>query len=290
VQVSNEQQNVGAERAVHEFAFDGTNRVSLVRATRELWAYRETVWSFGVRSFRVRYKQAVLGVAWAILQPLAFLGVFLLLFGGIAGVSGGDGASYAAFAISALVPWQFVSSSVQFGGDALIQDAGIVRKVYFPREAPVLGALGSYIPDFIIGLVLVLLAAPITNADLTINLVFVPLLFVALLLPALAVTIPIAGLAVYYRDFKYALPFAIQVWLFASPVAYPVTVVEPDLRWLYALVNPVVGALEGFRRVLAVGEAPDWGLLGCSTFTSIILLLVGFRIFKKLEREFADVI
>jgi lipopolysaccharide transport system permease protein len=285
VQVTSEQ-----HRVVNEFTFDGTNRVSLRRAVRELWAYRETVWSFGVRSFRVRYKQAILGVAWAILQPLAFLGVFLLLFGGIAGVSGGDGSTYAAFAISALVPWQFVSSSVQFGGDSLIQDAGIVRKVYFPREAPVLGALGSYVPDFLIGITLVLVAAPLTGADLTVNLLFLPLLFVALLVPAIAVTIPIAGLAVYYRDFKYALPFAIQVWLFASPVAYPVTVVEPDLRWLYALINPVVGSLEGFRRVLAVGEAPDWGLLGLSSLTSIVLLLVGFRIFKRLEREFADVI
>jgi lipopolysaccharide transport system permease protein len=281
---------VEKERTPDEFVFDATNRVSLVRAIRELISYRETVWSFGVRSFRVRYKQAVLGVAWALLQPLAFLGVFVLLFGRVAGIQGGGGATYAAFALSALVPWTFVSSSVQFGGDSLIQDAGLVRKVYFPREAPVLGVICSYIPDFCIGIAVFLLLSPLTEATITWNVLFVPLLFVAIMFPAVAVSIPLAGLAVYYRDFKYALPFAIQVWLFASPVAYPITVVAPEWRWLYALVNPVVGMLEGFRRVLAVGEGPDWGLLGLSMLSSIVLLMVGFRVFKRLEREFADVI
>jgi lipopolysaccharide transport system permease protein len=273
-----------------EFAFDGSNRVSLRRSLREIVAYRETTWAFAVRSLRVRYKQAVLGVAWAVVQPLAFLAVFVLLFGGIAGVKGGGGAAYAAFALSALVPWQFVSAGVSFGGDSLIQDGGLVRKVYFPRESPVLGSIGSYIPDFCIGLVLILLAAPLTGAHLTWTLVFVPLLFAAITLPTMAAAIPIAALAVYYRDFKYALPFAMQVWLFASPVAYPVTVVDPNWRWVYAIVNPVVGMLEGFRQVLALGSTPDWGLLGLSTASSLVLLAIGFRLFKRLEREFADVI
>jgi lipopolysaccharide transport system permease protein len=281
--------DVDERRTPDEFVFDATNRVSFVRAIRELIAYRETVWSFGVRSFRVRYKQAVLGVAWALLQPLAFLGVFVLLFGGVADIGGG-GATYAAFALSALVPWTFVSSGVQFGGDSLIQDAGLVRKVYFPREAPVLGVIGSYIPDFVIGIGVFLLLSPLTGATLTWNLLYVPLLFVAVAIPAIAVSIPLAGLAVYYRDFKYALPFAIQVWLFASPVAYPITVVDPEWRWLYALLNPVVGMLEGFRLVLAVGAGPDWGLLGLSLLSSFVLLTAGFRVFKRLEREFADVI
>jgi len=272
-----------------EFVFDAANRVSLRRSVRELLAYRETVWSFAMRSFRVRFKQAVLGVGWALLQPLAFLGVFVVLFGGLGGISGG-GTTYAAFALSALVPWQFVSSGVQFGGDSLIQDASLVRKVYFPREAPVLGSILSYTPDFLIGLALVIVAAPLTGATLTWNLIFVPMLFVALLLPTIAVAVPLAGFAVYYRDFKYALPVGIQLWLFASPVAYPVTTVSSNWRWLYALVNPIVGMLEGFRQVLALGHAPNWDLLGLSTLSSVVLFLVGFRIFKRLEREFADVI
>ena len=277
------------EEPAREFTFDGSNRSSLVGSARELWGYRECVWSFASRSLRVRYKQAALGLSWAILQPLAFLTVFVVFFGDIAGVET-KGSTYSAFAISALVPWQFVSSSVSFGGDSLIQDAGLVRKVYFPREAPVFGAIGSYLPDLGIGLILLLLAIPITGAHITWTIVFLPLLIAAIAVPAIAVAIPLAGLAVYYRDFKYALPFGIQLWLFASPVAYPVTVVAPEWRWLYALVNPVVGPLEGFRRVLAVGTTPDWGLLALSALSGAILIVVGQRLFKRLESEFADVI
>lgn len=273
-----------------EFVFDGSKRVSLRRALRELIAYRECVWAFAARSLRVRYKQAVLGVAWAIVQPLAFMAIFVVVFGGVAGIKGGSNTTYAAFALAALVPWQFVSSGVANGGDALIQDAGLLRKVYFPREAPVLGAIGSYIIDFAIGLTLLLLAAPFTHAHLGWHLVFVPVLFVAIMLPTIAVSVPIAAFALHYRDFKYALPFAVQIWLFASPVAYPVTQVGHSWRWAYALANPVVGMLEGFRHVLALGTSPDWGLLGLSTASSLVLLTLGFRIFKKLEREFADIV
>jgi lipopolysaccharide transport system permease protein len=273
----------------HEFVFDGVSHWSPVTSARELWEYRECVWSFGMRSLRVRYKQAALGLAWAVLQPLAFLTVFVVFFGRVAGVES-PGSTYAAFAISAIVPWQFVSSSVAFGGDSLIQDAGLLRKVYFPREAPVFGAVGSYLPDLGIGLVIVLLAVPFTDAHITWTLVFLPLLIAAIILPAIAVSVPIAGLAVYYRDFKYALPFAIQVWLFASPVAYPVTQVDPSYRWLYALLDPVVGPLEGFRRVLAVGTTPDWGLLALSALSAALLVIVGQRVFKRLEAEFADIV
>jgi lipopolysaccharide transport system permease protein len=272
-----------------EFLFDGLKRVSLRHALWELWVYRETVWAFAIRSLRIRYKQAILGFGWAVVQPLAFLGVFVIVFGGVAGLKGG-GATYAAFALSALVPWGFISSGVTNGADALIQDRGLVRKVYFPREAPVLGAIGSYIPDFLIGMVLVLVGAPLTGAHIGWWLAFVPVLFVAIVIPTAAIAIPIGAFALYYRDFKYALPFAVQVWLFASPVAYPVTQVGKHWRWLYAAANPIVGPIDSFRHVLAVGNAPDWGLLGISMASSLVLFMIGFRIFKKLEPEFADVV
>ena len=145
-------------------------------------------------------------------------------------------------------------------------------------------------PDLGIGILLVLALAPITGAEIGWQIVFVPLLCVAILVPAVAVAIPLAGLAVYYRDFKYALPTGVQLWFFASPVVYPITVVSPEWRWLYALLNPVVGMLEGFRRVLAEGASPDWGLLGISLASSLVLLFAGLRVFKRLEGEFADVI
>jgi len=272
-----------------EFIFGADNRPHLGRALRELLAFRECVWSFTVRSLRVRYKQAALGVGWAVVQPLAFLAIFIVFFGNLAGIDGG-GVKYAAFAASALVPWQFVSNAVTQGADALIQDAGLLRKVYFPREAAVLGAAGSYLPDLFIGFVLIVLSSPLTGVRLGWELVFVPLLAIAIAAPALAIAIPVGALAIYYRDFKYALPFAVQIWLFASPVAYPLTTIPGDLRWMYALANPVVGPLEGFRQVFAVGAPPDWGLLGLSAASSTLLLLAGYALFKRLERHFADVV
>lgn len=272
-----------------ESVFDGKNPPKLSVALRELVVYREVVWSFAVRGISVRYKQSALGVGWALLQPLAFLAVFILFFGRVANVSGG-GASYAAFALSALVPWQFISSGISFGANALVNDADILRKVYFPREVPIFGAVLSVIPDLGIGLLLVLLATPFTGAHLTWTLIFVPLLCLILIIIPLAASLPLGAMNVYYRDFRYLLPFGLQLALFASPIAYPVTRISPSLRPWYALINPAVGPLEGFRRVLAVGTTPDWGLLGISTASALVLLLVGYKWFKSLEREFADVV
>jgi len=154
----------------------------------------------------------------------------------------------------------------------------------------VLGAIASYLPDLGIGIGLFLLAAPITGANLDWELLYLPLLIVAIILPIIAVTVPIAALALYYRDFKYALPVLIQLWLFASPVAYPLTEVPASVRWIYAVVNPVVGPLDAFRNVLALGTSPDWLYLGLSTLSSLLLLVAGFHMFKRLEPEFADVV
>jgi len=278
------------QRTPVESVYDGARRPSLVHAWRELSVYREVVWSFAVRGVRVRYKQAALGVGWAVLQPLAFLTIFILFFGRVVKVSGGGGATYAAFAISALVPWQFVASGVSFGANALVNDADLLRKVYFPRESPVLGAVLSVVPDLGIGLILVLLASPFTHAHFSWTLVFLPILCLAIAIPTLAASLPLGAMNVYYRDFRYLLPFGIQLWLFASPIAYPVSEISPRLRPWYALVNPIVGPLEGFRRVLAVGTTPDWGLLAISVASGTVLLFAGYRWFKSLERDFADVV
>lgn len=273
-----------------EFVFDGSDRLSLLGSARAIWDYRECVWAFAVRALRVRYKQAVLGVGWAVVRPLLFLAIFILFFGHLVGIKGGQGTPYAAFAISALAPWQFVSTAVTFGGESLIQNSVMLKRVYFPRAAAVVGSVVSNLPDLAIGLVLVLLAVPLTGARLGLSILWLPLLVVLLLLPVLAIAVPLAGLAVYYRDFRYGLPLFVQLWLFASPVAYPITQVPGRWRWAYALANPVAGPLEGFRRVLALGRAPDWTLLGLSAAASTVILWLGFALFKALERELADVV
>jgi len=272
-----------------EHVFDASTAATLRSALRELTDYREVVWSFAVRSVRVRYKQAAFGIAWAVLQPLALLTLFIVFFGRVVKVDTG-GVPYAAFAISALVPWQFVSTGVAYGANALVADGHLMRKAYFPREAPVLGGLISYLPDLGVGLVLLLATAPITGARITSSIIYLPLLVATLALPAVAVSLPLSALTVYYRDFRFGLPLAMQLWLFASPVAYPLTRVPHSWRGAYAAINPVVGTLEGFRRVIAVGVAPDWRLLGYGTVTSCLLVLAGYRMFKRLERQFADVV
>jgi lipopolysaccharide transport system permease protein len=271
-----------------EFVSDSRTRLSFVAAARELYAFREVIWAFTSRSFRLRYKQTLLGVLWVVLQPLLFLGVFVLIFGRAVEISGG-GAPYAAFALSALVPWGFASSSVTFGSNALVADASLLRKVYFPRETPVLGGVASYLPDLLIGFGLILAAAPLTGAEFGPSLFLLPLLVLALVVPVIGLATPLAALSVYYRDFRYIIPFALQIALFASPVAYPVTTIPEQWRNLYAL-NPVVGPLEGFRQVFALGSAPDWTLLAISGASATFITFLGYVLFKRLERQMADVV
>jgi len=272
-----------------ELEIVATSRPRLVQSLRELWVYRITIVAFAERDIRVKYKQAVLGVAWALLQPLAFLAIFAVFFGRVAKI-GGDGVPYAAFALTALIPWNFVSTTVSFGANALLNDASLVRKVYFPREVPVLAAAVASCVDFTAGLVAFLMLGPLLGAHLTWTAFIAPLLLPLVALPALGLSLALSALNVYYRDFRYALPLGVQLWMFASPVAYPLTKLPDDWQVLYAVLNPVAGPLEGFRRVLGLGVLPSPELLGASLLGGVIWLWLGYRLFKAVEPNFADVI
>jgi lipopolysaccharide transport system permease protein len=272
-----------------ELVVDGAPSRRLLASLREVWLFRGTIRAFAERDIRVKYKQTVLGVAWAVIQPLAFMAVFTLTIGRLAGVSTGD-VPYAAFSLSALVPWTFLSTAVSFGANGVLADAAMVRRVYFPREVPVLSSVAGASVDFLIGLVLFAIIGPFLGANVSLWWLLTPVLFVLLAALAAAVAIPLAALNVYYRDFRFALPFAIQLWLFASPVAYPLSVVSPTWRTLYVAVNPAAGLLDGFSSVLAYGTAPDWGHLGISVLGTLVVGLLGYHVFKRLEPNFADVI
>src|SRR5207302_7462336 len=232
-----------------EFVIDGGPRPRLGQALRELWGFRHTVLAFAERDVRLKYKQTVLGVLWAIIQPLALMLVFTVAFGRLAKVSGG-GAPYPAFSLSALVPWMLLQTAVTFGANALLMDSAIIRKVYLPREVPVLGAVAQAGVDLAIGVALVAALSPALGARVSAAWLLMPVLAVLLALLAVAVALPLAALNVYYRDFRYALPFALQLWLFASPVAYPMSVVVAHWQGLYVTLNPPAGVLDAFRRVL----------------------------------------
>ncbi len=272
-----------------ELVIEGSPRLRLGQAVRELWAFRWTILAFAERDVRLKYRHAVLGVAWAVIQPLAFMATFAVALGHLAKVPGG-GAPYPAFALSALVPWTFLQSGVSSGANAILTDASLVRKVYFPREVPVLGTILGAGVDFGIGLVLFALIGPFLGARLSPAWLLTPLLGAILALLGAGVACALAALNIYYRDFRYALPFTLQLWLFASPVAYPLAIVPERWQRLYVVLNPAAGVLDSFRRVLVLGELPDLGLLALSLAGSLLVAWLGYRIFKNFEPNFADVV
>jgi ABC-type polysaccharide/polyol phosphate export permease len=255
---------------------------------RELVLFRGTILAYAERDFRIKYKQAVLGIGWAVVQPLAFMAIFSIAFGRLAQVSSGD-VSYQAFALSALVPWTFLSTSVSMGTNALVRDSALFRKVYFPREIVVVGTVLSSTVDFACALGLFVIVGPLLGAHVSATWLLAPVLAVPLILLAIGVASTFGALNVYYRDFRYVVPFAIQLWLFASPVAYPLSAV-PERWYNFVLVfNPAAGLIDSFSRVLAYGELPDPQVLGISLAGTLIVVWLGYRIFKGLEPNFADV-
>jgi ABC-type polysaccharide/polyol phosphate export permease len=271
-----------------ELVIEGTPRAHLISAARGLWPFRETILAFAERDVRVKYKQAALGIAWAVVQPLAFMAIFAVAFGRFAKVSGG-GVPYKAFAFSALVPWTFLNTAVSMGAQALVRDATLFRKVYFPREISVVGTILSSLLDFAFALALFMVVGPLLGARPTAAWLLAPVLAIPLVLLAVGVACAFGALNVYYRDFRYVLPFVLQVWLFASPVAYPLSVVPARWHDLIVALNPAAGILDSYRRTLALGQLPDPRLLGISVAGSFVVLWLGYRIFKSLEPNFADV-
>lgn len=272
-----------------ELVIEGGPHPRLGPALRELWSFRGVILAFAERDVRVKYKQAALGAAWAVLQPLAFMAIFSVAFGRLARIPGG-GVPYPAFALSALVPWVFLQTAVSFGANSLLIDAAVVRKVYFPREVPVIGSVAAAGVDFAIGLALFAVIGPFLGARVSVTWLLAPLVVAVLAILATGIALFLAALNVYYRDFRYALPLVLQLWLFASPVVYPLSKVPERWQTLYTALNPAAGVLDGFRRILALGQLPDPRLLGVSLAVSLLLLFLGYRVFKSLERNFADVV
>lgn len=254
---------------------------------RELWAYHELLYFFVWRDLKVRYRQTAFGAAWALIQPLAMMLVFTLVLGRVSGLAP-EGIPYPVFALAGLVPWTLFSQSLIGASGSLVNAANLLQKVYFPRLLLPASSVGSYILDFFIGLaalgVVMLLYRIVPTAAIVFTL---PMAALAVAV-ALSVGIWLAAINVRYRDVRYAVPFLVQVWLFASPVAYPIDVIPEQWRALYTL-NPMVGVLEGFRWSLFGGPAPVAAIL-VSMVVTTVLLVTGLAYFRRVERTFADVI
>jgi lipopolysaccharide transport system permease protein len=254
---------------------------------RELWRFRELVYFLALRDVKVRYKQTALGVAWVLLQPLLAMGIFSIVFGsrGLAT----DGVPYPLFVVSGLVPWFYFSNATSGASGSIVGNTQLISKVYFPRLAIPLAAVLGNLVDLSIGLILELILLVAFGVPLGLQLLALPILVALSVLTALGVSVWLSALDVQYRDVRYAVPFLVQVWLFATPVIYAAADVPGRWRPLIAL-NPMTGVIEGFRwALLGTGDPPLAGL-GITTLMVVALLGTGLLYFRRMERTFADVI
>lgn len=254
----------------------------------ELWRYRELLYFFIWRDLKVRYKQTILGAAWAVLQPFLTMVVFSIFFGRLAGMASDD-LPYAISAYTALVPWTFFANGLTQASNSIVSNAAMVKKTYFPRlTLPVATVLAGLV-DFALAFSILLVMMPFYRILPTVNIVWLPLLLLLALLTALGTSLWFAALNVRFRDVRYVVPFLVQFWLFVTPVAYQSDIVPEQWRLLYSL-NPMAGVVEGFRwALLGVGEAPGLMVL-VSVFVTLFLLVSGLYYFRRVERTFADMV
>lgn len=254
---------------------------------KELWAYRELLWVLTERDIKVRYKQTVLGAAWAVIQPLMLMVVFSVFFGKLAKMPS-DGIPYPIFAYCALLPWTFFANALSSSAGSVVGSANLVSKVYFPRLIVPLSSVGSWLVDFAIATLILLGLMLYYGIGWTTNLLAAPLLVLAVTFAALGVGTLLAALTVAYRDFRYVIPFLLQFWMFATPIVYPTTIVPDRWQWILHL-NPMAGLVEGFRSAF-LGRAFDVPAIAISVTAAIVLFVVGVAYFEKVERRFADIV
>jgi ABC-2 type transport system permease protein/lipopolysaccharide transport system permease protein len=268
------------------------DRVRSLKSLRELLAGREILMTFFERDLRLRYRQAALGAAWALLQPLLLMVVFTFVFGRIAR-TGSEGAPYAVFAYSGLVPWGFFAGSINYGTGSILTNAPIVRKVYLPREVFPLASVLSAGADLVVAGAILLVMLVAYGLHPSVAWLGALLLLGILAVLSVAVTMAASLVTVYFRDTRFAVPTLLQVLLYATPVAYPLATVRRALPGrlgsLYEL-NPLVPIIDGFHRTLLHGQWPEWGPVGVAAGVSTLALTLAYRWYKSVDRVFADVI
>jgi lipopolysaccharide transport system permease protein len=254
---------------------------------RDLWAHRDIFYFLAWRDIKVRYKQTALGALWAILQPVLTMIVFTLLFGRLARVPS-EGQPYAIFSYAGLLPWNFFTAAVTTGSNSLVNSTNLITKVYFPRLLVPTAAVAAALVDFAIASLMLLVIMPIYGVGLHASLIMFLPLVVLTAMAAAAVGVFTSAMNVKYRDIRHALPFAIQIWMFLTPIIYPVSFFPQRWRWVLML-NPLSGVIEGFRAAI-FGRPFNWNSLAISSAIIIVLLVTSAYSFRRMEQEFADII
>lgn len=254
---------------------------------RELWAYRELLYFLTWRDVKVRYKQAVFGTGWAILQPLFLMIVFTMFYGRLAGIDTGS-IPYPLFALAGLVLWTFFSSAVSGSGNSVVNNTNLITKVYFPRMIVPAASVGACVIDFLLAFALLVGLMFYYGVSPTRHLLLLPGLVFFTTVFALGIGMWLSALNVKYRDVRFTMPFMMQLWLFVSSVIIPSTVVPEKWRWLL-LLNPMSGFIEGFRASL-FGHPFDWRALGIGAAITIAVLVYSAFEFRRMEKDFADIV
>jgi lipopolysaccharide transport system permease protein len=260
----------------------------MLNSVAQLLNSRELLWVWTAREVRVRYKQSFLGAAWAVLQPVVLAIMFSLVFTRVIRVPTGD-VPYPIFSYTALLPWTFLATSITFGVSSLVNNMNLVTKIYFPREILPLASILAAGIDFLVASLVLVAMIVFYRTPVTASLLLLPLLVLVQIVLTFGVTLIGSAALVFFRDVRFVVPLFIQLWLYASPVIYPISAVPERWRTLYAL-NPMVGLLEAYRAILIYGRWPAPGPLLWAALISILLCIVGFWSFKRLEPSFADFI
>ena len=255
---------------------------------KELWEYRELLYFMAWRDIKVRYKQTVLGAAWAIIQPFFTMVVFSIFFGKLARVPS-DGLPYPIFAYAALVPWTFFANGLNQASNSLVGSANLIKKVYFPRLVVPISSVISGVVDFVLAFAVLLGMMLFYGILPTVNILCLPLFVLLIFVTALGVGFWLSALNVQFRDVRYTVPFLTQFWLFATPIAYPSSLLSEPWRTIYG-INPMVGVVEGFRWALLGTDTAPGAIIFVSSLMALSLLVGGAFYFRRIERSFADVV
>ena len=254
----------------------------------ELWAYRELLYFLIWRDVKVRYKQTALGVAWAVIQPVMTMVVFSVFFGKLAKMPS-DGVPYPIFAFAALVPWTLFANGLTMGTNSLVGSSHLIKKVYFPRLIIPTATVLAGVVDFLVALAVLILLMASYGIPPTVNTLWLPPLLILTVISSLGVSLWLSALNVGYRDIKYVVPFLTQIWMFATPIAYPSSLVPAAWQTLHGL-NPMVGVVEGFRWALLGTDTKPGIMITVSTVAALLLLLSGAFYFRRMEKTFADIV
>jgi lipopolysaccharide transport system permease protein len=254
----------------------------------ELWEYRELLYFLIWRDIKVRYKQTVLGASWAIIQPLFTMLVFSLFFGKLAKIAS-DGIPYPLFSYTGLVPWTFFAQGLTQSSDSLVGSSNLIKKIYFPRLAIPIGTVCAGMVDFALAFSVLLILGLSYHVRPTLNIIWLPAFVLLALITALGVGLWLSALNVKYRDVKYVVPFLTQVWMFATPIAYPSSLLSAKWRIVYGL-NPMAGVVEAFRWALLGTKTAPGGMILISYIAAIAILIGGAYYFRRMEKTFADVV